>query len=197
MEIIKDINYDMLFVTFSGRQQGLANMTTFEFRNFLEENFSNYDKIFCRDEKVQWYNFGITGLTKDINDTLDFLHQKISKYKKVIFIGSSMGGYAAILFGSILNVDTIIAFRPQTFLNKVLDNFDKNFEDVKPYINNTTQYYIYGDSNIIDPNDIHSIEYCRRISEFSNVYITEINDFDLKSYKDRGLLLRDFNQIIV
>lgn len=91
MELIKDITKQVLIVTFSGRQQGLANLNIFEFKNFLEGMFPDYDKLFYRDEKVLWYNSGITGLTKNIDETIEFLRDKISGYSKVIFIGASMG----------------------------------------------------------------------------------------------------------
>ena len=37
---------------------------------------------------------------------------------KNIFSGNSMGGYAAILFGCFLSVDTVISFAPQIFINR-------------------------------------------------------------------------------
>jgi esterase/lipase len=43
---------------------------------------------------------------------------KINKYDNICFIGNSMGGYAAILFGTLLNIDNIISFAPQTFIDK-------------------------------------------------------------------------------
>ena len=42
----------------------------------------------------------------------------------IITIGGSMGGYAALLFGSLLPVNGIIAFGPQTFIDK--DNRNTN-----------------------------------------------------------------------
>lgn len=195
MEIIKNITSKKLFVTFSGRQQGLASMTIFEFKNFLEQEFPSYDKIFCRDEKVKWYNHGLTDYTSDVRQTLSFLNNKINGYDEVVFIGASMGGYAAILFGSLLNVKTVIAFRPQTIISSLIDDYEQDFVDVKPFINKQTRYFIYGDSAISDPTDIHSIEHCRRLNKQDNINIIEIDNFDLKSYKDSGQLSNDFHKI--
>lgn len=194
MEIIKNITSKRLFVTFSGRQQGLASMTIFEFKNFLEQEFPCYDKIFCRDEKVKWYNHGLTDYTSNIDETVSFLKNKITGYEDVIFIGASMGGYAAILFGSLLNVKTVVAFRSQTIINELINDYEKDFVDVKPFLNNTTKYTLYGDFAITDPTDIHSIIHCQKIEK--QCKIIEIDNFDLKSYKDNGLLAADFHQIV-
>jgi hypothetical protein len=197
MENIKNITEDVIIVTFSGRQQGLTNLTIFEFTNFLEDTFPNYDKLFCRDEKVLWYNYGLTDITSNIDETITFLFNKTYKYSKVIFIVASMGGYCAMIIGSILNVDCIIAFRPQTFINNCIDNYDKKYKDVIPYINKTTKYFIYGDSAIIDPVDIHSIIHCRRLPKLSNIINIEIVNFDLREYKNNGKLTEDFKYIFI
>ena len=41
-----------------------------------------------------------------------------SNAKKVVFLGNSAGGYAAILFGVLLQVDSVYAFSPPTLLRK-------------------------------------------------------------------------------
>lgn len=197
MYVDNNITKDLLILTFSGRQQGLATLTIFEFRKFLEENYPIYDKCYCRDEKISWYTYGLTGISYDINSTLIFLKDTIKDYKKVIFIGASMGGYAALLYGSLLNIDTIIAFRPQTHLTYLLDEYSifKNI-DINNVTNDTTKYYIYGDSAILDEYDIHSISHCRRLKIKNNINIKEIDNFDIKKYKDSGYLLDDFMKII-
>lgn len=198
MELNKNITKSVLLVVFSGRQQGIASMTIFEFKNFLENQYPEYDKLFLKDERVLWYTKGITGISVNVQETIDYLKKYISGYSKVIFIGSSMGAYASLLYGSILNVDTIIAFRPQTFLSNTLDNFTEfsDNSDVKDFINDTTKYYIYGDSSITDENDIHSINYCDRLKIKDNIVIFRIPIFDIKKYKDEGLLYEDFKKII-
>lgn len=198
-ESIKKQTNELIIVTFSGRQQGLSTLTLFEFTNFLESKFPSYDKLYFRDEKVKWYNHGITGLTSNVDETLKFLSSKIGNYKHAIFIGASMGGYAALLYGSILGVDTVVAFRPQTYIRKVIDDFNPNYEDVKPFINSKTKYYIYGDINLEDPEDIHSIEYCYHIMNNTNAVFMSfksIVNFDLKTYKNSGMLSNDFDEIL-
>lgn len=201
-ESLKYESNEVIIVTFSGRQQGLATLTLFEFTNFLESTFPFYDKLYCRDEKVKWYNHGLTGLTSNIDETTEFLRHKIEGYRYVIFVGASMGGYAAILFGSILNVDAVVAFRPQTFIKNCIADYDPKYEDVLPYINEITKYYIYGDEAIEDKDDVHSIQHCYRLFEEDDnknkhLKLNKFINFDLKSYKDSGKLKEDFDTILM
>lgn len=66
-----------------------------------------------------WYQKGISPEIDSVDKLREYLEQKIkiNKYKKVCFLGNSMGGYAAILFGTLLNIDTVYAFSPQTFID--------------------------------------------------------------------------------
>lgn len=55
-----------------------------------------------------------------IEKIIEYLKQIITQneYEKVCFLGNSMGGYGAILFGNILEVDRVLSFAPQSFINK-------------------------------------------------------------------------------
>ena len=184
-------------MTFSGRQFGLASLTLFEFSNFLQENYPKYDKYFFVDKKTIWYTKGIEGITSSIDETLLYLKHIITGYENVIFIGASMGGYAAILYGSLLKVDYIIAFRPQTLIKKYLDEKDNNtYHDLKLIINRTSKYYIYGDSAIKDYKNIHSFHHCKRLNIYPNVVVYGYDHFDIKKYKNNKYLIRDFHDIL-
>jgi pimeloyl-ACP methyl ester carboxylesterase len=107
-------NSDILIVAFAGR--GLKyGITQYEFVSVLDR--LNCDQLYIKENKPSWYQ-------ECFADILLYLKLKVKKYKKVIFIGNSMGGYGAILFGWLLNVNKIIAFAPQTFLDKY--NRDKH-----------------------------------------------------------------------
>jgi pimeloyl-ACP methyl ester carboxylesterase len=41
-----------------------------------------------------------------------------AKVDKVLMVGNSMGGYAALLFGNLLGATEVLAFSPQTFLSR-------------------------------------------------------------------------------
>jgi len=112
-----------LIVCFGGYWGGFGG-PVFEFKNFLSSNFDNCDFIFIRDLQQAWYFKGMD--VKDFNiaakntdDNFEVLKNilKREKYSKVIFLGNSMGGYAAILYGILLNVDCVLSFSTQTFIS--------------------------------------------------------------------------------
>jgi predicted 2-oxoglutarate/Fe(II)-dependent dioxygenase YbiX len=113
----EDNDSDTLIVLFSG-MGWKKSLPTFIFYNFLK-SYTNTDKLFLRDVKTRYYLTGIKNSTVDYEETLELYKTLISKknYKRVIGLGCSAGGYAAILYGLQLNFDKIIAFSPQTVLN--------------------------------------------------------------------------------
>lgn len=106
-----------LLVTFGGVQQGIG-IPVFEFFNSVKD--LNCDKIFIRDFSQTWYQKGIDDETNHI----DLLEKKLkdiieeNNFKKICFIGNSMGGYAAILLGSLLKINSVLSFAPQTFIDR-------------------------------------------------------------------------------
>lgn len=70
------------------------------------------NKIFLRDNTNSWYHNGVQGLGKSIDEVVKSLSCLIESMAPsgVITLGQSMGGYAAIAFGILLKVNTIISF---------------------------------------------------------------------------------------
>ncbi|GAA4840654.1 hypothetical protein [Algivirga pacifica] len=154
-----------LLVSFGGVSQGLG-VPVFEFFNSIAD--IPCDKIFLRDFHQAWYQKGVDEELNHVDKVITYLQDIISthSYERVCFIGNSMGGYAALLFGSILNVDQVIAFAPQTFIDKwhrflyrdrrwkkelaevyTFEGQKKMFFDLKKYLSehrsSTTQLSIY------------------------------------------------------
>ena len=77
------------------------------------------NKLLLRDKSNSWYHYGIEGLGNDVDETVASLKRIIKQIKpsKVVTIGQSMGAYAAIMFGSLLNVDKVLAFGTLAFFN--------------------------------------------------------------------------------
>ena len=107
-----------LYFLFGGVAAEMA-MPPFEFyasARIIEEN-----KIFLRDFSQAWYQNGLPGVGGDLYAIRDFIQAKIAELNpaEVFFVGNSMGGYAAILFASLVGRSTAIAFAPQTFVSPV------------------------------------------------------------------------------
>jgi hypothetical protein len=66
---------------------------------------------------------------------------------------------------------------------------DEKYRDISCYINGTTQYYLYGDSSIVNVKDFHHISHCERIAEnCENVFLKKKNPFNIKKMRDDGEL---------
>lgn len=87
----------------------------------LKAEYNNFDVLYLRN-RGRWYLGGLTGIGKNINDTIAFLIKEFSKYEDVITIGYSAGGYASILYGSICSATTVVAVQPQTDLEYSIAN---------------------------------------------------------------------------
>lgn len=77
------------------------------------------NKILVRDSGNSWYHRRIDGLGEHPDETAAGLRQLISDIRpgKVVTIGQSMGAYAAIMYGLLLEVQQVIAFGPLSFLD--------------------------------------------------------------------------------
>jgi hypothetical protein len=159
----------------------------FEFLNFLKSTFPDIEKHFYVDSHQAWYHKGINNISSNIEETITYLRNDIRPFEDVVFIGVSAGGYAALLFGSILQVQTIICFVPQTKLDES-HNLNAKYLDVKPYLNDKTNYYVYGNSKSRD--ELHSFLHCRHLEGRSNVHVYDIPNMSLPKMRDDGTLFR-------
>lgn len=152
----------------------------------------NIDILYLRNRR-KWYLGGLPGIGKNIIHTKSFLKNIFGNYNKVICTGGSAGGYASLLFGSLLQIDSVIAMDAQTDLNYLIDNlspansqmkaFQKRkkecpaswnkFSKIKNLINDQVNYYVYFNGG----NDVlHGLHHYDRIKDFSSVNRIDNND---------------------
>ncbi|MRW88910.1 hypothetical protein GJ699_02830 [Duganella sp. FT80W] len=76
------------------------------------------NKILVRDSGNSWYHRKIDGLGQHPDQTADGLRQLIQAIqpRKVVTIGQSMGAYAALMYGMLLEVQQVVAFGPLSML---------------------------------------------------------------------------------
>lgn len=114
-------------------------------KNFFEWYHSRITKaskhIFIRDIFKQWY---LAGINKNLNTPeklIEFLKKETEGYK-IVTIGSSAGGYAAILYGSFINTQYTLAFNPQFEIQSLLK---RSTETINPLLfrikDQRTQYF--------------------------------------------------------
>jgi hypothetical protein len=102
-----------LIVAFGGLKHGMGiGVPPFEF--FRSLSTQGCDTIFVRDFRQAWYQFGIDTVIADVASLADWLRKRRRGYMRTVAVGNSMGGYAALLFGWLAELDVMIAFNPQT-----------------------------------------------------------------------------------
>lgn len=77
------------------------------------------NKILIRDSGNAWYHRKIEGLGAHVDETARRLRELVRDIapSKIVTIGQSMGGYAAIMYGLLLDAQQIISFGPLSFLD--------------------------------------------------------------------------------
>ncbi len=130
----EDNNSDILLISFGSMGAKAFDEDRIPSFNFyrLFENEKSFDKLFIRDIKREFYLTGLKNTTKNFQETIDLIKEltSVKNYRKKVAVGASAGGFAAILFGQLLNFSKVIAFNPQTVLSiemeKVLKDYTYN-----------------------------------------------------------------------
>jgi pimeloyl-ACP methyl ester carboxylesterase len=104
-------------LAFGGIAGGLL-LPPFEFFRLAED--IPVVKIFVRDHEQAWYQCGVRGLGNDIPSVAEELRRFLTQrgVSRVVAFGNSSGGFGALLFGSLLGVDRIVTFAPQTIMTR-------------------------------------------------------------------------------
>ena len=109
---------DTLLIALSGHFNNIAGQDRFAFADFAKKVPAS--KILTKDLFFSWYHKGIEGISTNIIDTAEFFVDQIEDMgaEKVALVGGSSSGYAALLFGLLVDADFVYAFCPQTFLDE-------------------------------------------------------------------------------
>jgi len=109
--------HDQVVLAFGGMASRLQ-MPPAEFgRTFADRQC---DLIFYKDLQQCWYQRGLLGLSDDVPSTAAYIKRTVAEHgwKNVYTVGTSAGGYAAILFGALIGAARIVTFSPQTLIGK-------------------------------------------------------------------------------
>lgn len=181
-----------LLITFAGIS-GAIGLYPFEF--FKTTHGFEIDKIFIRDLEQSWYHKGMKGISDSIETTAKYLKSiiKSHNYKKVVCLGNSMGGYAAIVIGYLIKADIVLAFAPQTFLDtKNRQKYGDNRweEQISALPEGVDKNYLDLSKLLISPNDKIKINIYYSLDERIDVEhvnkIKKCKNVNLYPYKDGG-----------
>jgi len=109
-------NNKTLVLSFPGFSQGFG-MKDHPYDFLKSIHSKGFDVLHLPDIQRAWYHFGIRGQSDNIDELVTSLREFVKGYEQIITFGTSMGGYASILFGSILNANLSIAIVPATFID--------------------------------------------------------------------------------
>ena len=202
LRVLSKIPYDShlpryLIVCFGGLFDKFGGINRFEFSNHLSKvyNDRNIDILFYIDKKQRWYHEGIDGLTKTIDETAQYLRKQIASvtYERVLFMGTSAGGYASILFGSLCGVHTVVAYFPQTTHKKRMT--ESKYYDLKHNLVANTNYVIHGDMTDRSGGN-HSILECEHICVSQNVKLVKHKGFNMKKLRDTGVIKSQIDEAL-
>jgi len=90
-----------------------------------------YKHILIRDIKKQWFLNGINDEINTPEKLLEFLKIETKGFDEIVTLGSSAGGYAAVLFGQQLDANLTYCFNGQFEVNSLLE---KSSESIDPLI---------------------------------------------------------------
>lgn len=126
--------------------------------------------IYLRDILKQWYVEGINNQINTPDKLLNFLKKETSGYPHIYTIGSSAGGYAAILYGIWLNAERVFAFCP------LIDLFiEENTGKFKLLTKHKEDYHdIYNINNILEKIQYNGIIY---------YFLSTLSERDLYQYE--------------
>lgn len=104
-----------LIIAFTGFIDRLS-LRVYEF--FEATRPLGYHRILLRDQNRLWYHHGIDRKRRNWDQLLEFLATEIATInpRKVMCLGTSAGGYAALIAGHQLAADYVHAFGPDTLL---------------------------------------------------------------------------------
>jgi len=119
----------------------VVNKNRFEWYKTRVKKASKH--IFLRDIKKQWYLTGINSEINTIEKIFEFLKKETEGYN-IITVGSSAGGYAAVLFGQLLKADISYSFNGQFMLSDLLQTSSESIDPIlfrEQYNNSINKYF--------------------------------------------------------
>ena len=121
---------NVLLIAFGGLALKLG-IPMFEFEK-VTNGLKNINKIYLRDHKRLWFHRGLQNIGNSVESILNYLQDYTSHKSthKVVVIGNSGGGYAALLFGHLLSADEVHAFSPKTSIHPLTRLIQKDLPKI-------------------------------------------------------------------
>ena len=214
-----DINNKSIILSFAGMAQSFLRVHPQGFKNFLSKSFPDIPSIFFSDSTMNLYQNGMdiwiedtsewSRVSNSIDESTEYIKDIIKKYDNIYFVGTSIGGYIAIIYAHLIKDIKIkvLAYLPQLYIPEKLhpdieqyldrSKFDLRYMDISDIDTYGTEIILHSDIKISGKDTLHSVDYTRRLSSQPNVKLFEHNGFSMKDYRDSGMLYNDFKSLII
>lgn len=146
----------ILIVAFSSHDSFRKDNRKFDFYFLMKR--SDVDILLVRDLENSWYQEPVKGKTSSSLEMFLYIEELSEKYKKVICLGSSMGGYGALFFGHRIKNAHVLSLGPQIFLEKSSRN---KIGDYRNDNDMTRSYNVSQNKEITFLNKLHPI--CEKV----------------------------------
>ncbi len=166
---------DTAIVAFSARG---VYPTRFHFLG-LDRHFPDATRILLRDLSDSWYNAGLPGVGGTVDEIAGRIEEEIAGAgaERVLTVGSSMGGYAAILFGCLIGAERTIALGPQTLLDPELPerapapDLQLHVADLEPVIAAAPQTRV---EMVVAWDDLLDVFHAQRVAAHDSVRVLAV-----------------------
>ena len=156
----------------------------FQFTNFFNgQNICN--TLHMLDEFQLYFFLYFDDYITSINNFLDFYKNSCKNNFKLITFGSSSGGFAALLFGNLLNADLAIACSPQTIA--FYDYVNKYREELCDELNIKFNKLCYL-NRVINFSNNDKTKYILYTSSQNEIDLFHVNFFEENFSKDKTKL---------
>ncbi|MBU8547287.1 MULTISPECIES: tetratricopeptide repeat protein [Roseomonadaceae] len=138
-----------------------VNSNGFSFYKNLEK--LPFSRVYVRDPFDCWFQRGVGKGVDSPEALVEHLSRVLARLRPLrrVTMGSSMGGYAALLFGHLLRVDSVFAMSPQTIIDRRLphtpseDFSDRPYFDLAPLLriknrHRPATHILFGSDDIVD-----------------------------------------------
>ena len=207
-EPIKTINYGK-FKNFTSWKEfkNYSNILYLSFGNFNKNYKSQFDfyevlntikchKFFVRDFSNTWYFNGLQGISNNLETTLNFIKNGIKKSNanNIRVIGQGNGGFAALLFGTLLNANKIMVYNPVTYINP--DVLKSDDPKIQKKLNNVSKSKYINLQNLENSSSLIQIFYTKDTINISHVENIK-NNKNLNIHTEIVDDIEDFKKIII
>ncbi len=174
-----------LVVAFTSYGEDGAPPTAHEWRGCLAPVPCH--KLFLLDRRQHWYHSGVEGFSRDLPDTAGRIRNLAADLggRRIMTLGSSMAGYAALRVGGLVRADHVLALAPWTTIDaRWRDRYGIQLLEPKvaeaqaaagPSGCDTVAQYLRGSTPrgvhaVFDPGNIHDRMQAERLKEASPNY---------------------------